>query len=164
MDFSAPFDRTSQFVTIAVSGCIALIYIFILNFQKDMPDFAKIMLIVVFLVIVAIPYFFSVRRYTLGSNTLEISFILHKRTIAIADITEIVFPNHNNLAGSIRLFGSGGFFGYSGHYYLKSIGKYIIYANSTRNTVLIRSKQGKTFVLAPETPENFVAILKNYAK
>ena len=63
------------------------------------------------------------------------------------------------MAGSIRLFGNGGLFGFIGLYRNKSLGRYRAFVTNAAHTVVLRVASG-TFVLSPSSPEQFVRAIQ----
>ena len=59
------------------------------------------------------------------------------------------------MAGSIRLFGNGGLFGFIGLFRSKPLGRYRAYVTNAANTVVLRLARG-TYVVSPSSPEHFV--------
>ncbi len=60
------------------------------------------------------------------------------------------------LRGSLRLFGNGGFFSFTGWFRNKKLGVYRAYATDTKRTVVLRFSD-KTVVITPDDPQKFVA-------
>jgi hypothetical protein len=60
------------------------------------------------------------------------------------------------LQGSLRLFGNGGFFSFTGWFRNKKLGVYRAYATDTKRVVVLRFS-GKTVVITPHDPQRFVA-------
>jgi hypothetical protein len=59
------------------------------------------------------------------------------------------------MAGSIRVFGNGGLFSFTGLYQNKRLGSYRAYVTDDKRTVVVRLKE-KTIVISPEFPDEFV--------
>jgi hypothetical protein len=62
------------------------------------------------------------------------------------------------LRRSIRTFGNGGLFSFTGWYYNRTLGCYRAYATDIHRTVVLRLR-GKIIVLTPDEPERFVSEL-----
>lgn len=65
----------------------------------------------------------------------------------ISDIEEIAPYSKSN---EIRLFGSGGFLGYTGCFSNKQIGKYNSYVGAYKNAFYIKMKNGNQYVMSCE--------------
>ncbi len=59
------------------------------------------------------------------------------------------------LRGSLRIFGNGGGFSFSGFYYSKRLGSFRAFVTDRRRTVVLRYANRRV-VLSPATPEDFV--------
>jgi hypothetical protein len=59
------------------------------------------------------------------------------------------------MRGSIRTFGNGGAFSFSGVYYNKRLGSYRAFVTDPRRAVVLRYATRKV-VLSPAVPEDFV--------
>jgi hypothetical protein len=62
------------------------------------------------------------------------------------------------LRHSLRSFGNGGLFSFTGWYHNRTLGTYRAYATDIHRTVVLRLS-GKTIVLTPDEPERFVSEL-----
>ena len=60
------------------------------------------------------------------------------------------------LRGSLRLFGNGGFFSFTGWFRNKKLGIYRAYVTDTKRAVVLRFAD-KTVVITPDDPQKFVA-------
>jgi len=79
-----------------------------------------------------------------------------------ADIIEVIPPASDDLKGNIRLFASGGLFGYFGRYKSQKLGQYSMYAGSIKvnNLLIIRMKDGTKYVISPKRKEEFLFCAK----
>lgn len=62
---------------------------------------------------------------------------------------------------NVRLFGSGGFFGYTGWFYNKRIGRYMAYIGSMPRTVLITLDNDKKYIISCRQPDRMVEISRS---
>lgn len=63
-------------------------------------------------------------------------------------------PVHSGmLSGSIRTFGSGGAFGYLGHFRNDALGEYEMYITENKNMLLIEQKDGRKIIFNFDDPE-----------
>ena len=61
--------------------------------------------------------------------------------------------------GSLRIFGNGGLFAFTGKYRNRKLGIYNAYATALRLAVVIKLGDKKTLVVTPEKPEQFIESL-----
>ena len=66
----------------------------------------------------------------------------------------------NAMRWSIRTFGNGGFYSFSGFYWSKSLGTYRAYVTDPSRTVVLRYAPKGTVLVSPATPEEFVRDLE----
>lgn len=71
---------------------------------------------------------------------------------------EVVSLKKSDLSGSIRVFGSGGYGGYTGWFRNKQLGKYFMLVVNTKDIALIKTKKGKQIVI--NYPERLSSELK----
>lgn len=71
---------------------------------------------------------------------------------------EIYSIEKSDIGGSIRVFGSGGYGGYTGWFRNKKLGKYFMLVVNTKELALIKTKKGKQLVI--NYPESLRSELK----
>lgn len=101
---------------------------------------------------------FAIRGYALTSDTLLIRRLFWSTRISIAGIDSVKFVP-NAMKGSIRLFGNGGMFSFSGLYRNRELGSYRAFVTDFSSTVVLRFN-GKTVLISPANPEAFVREFK----
>ena len=74
--------------------------------------------------------------------------------IPLNSIHSIDIISTTTISGSIRLFASGGFFGYFGIFKNKNIGKYTMYATELKNLIMVKTAH-KTYVFSCRKKEAF---------
>ena len=89
--------------------------------------------------------------------------ILHRLfgaiNIPIKDIIAIKAIPNSETAFSIRIFGSGGLFGYLGKFKNKKLGNYTMYATNVNELILIRTDR-KTYVFSCKNRTEFIESVK----
>ena len=104
---------------------------------------------------------FAVRGYRVqGDSLLVLRPGWHTR-IALAGLISV---NHQADAtkGSIRLFGNGGFFSFTGLFSNHTLGRYRAFATDFANTVVLEFPDRK-IVVTPDDPQRFVGLLRPQA-
>lgn len=79
-------------------------------------------------------------------KTIRVQQLLGHKTFKKADIT-IQPIEKENLKGSIRVFGSGGYGGYTGWFRNKHLGKYFMLILNQKELALIQTQSGKKYVI-----------------
>jgi len=103
-----------------------------------------------FIVIIAISYLFSTKKYIVKTEKLIIHRPISDRVIKIADITEIKTVDSIDFSKTIRTFGNGGLFGYYEKFYNSKIGNMTWYVTQKKNNILIRTQQGDQIIISPD--------------
>lgn len=77
--------------------------------------------------------------------------------------SEIVSVEPYRLRGTeVRLWGSGGFMGYTGLFYRKDIGRFHAYVGAWRQAFLVTTRSGRRYVLSCEGRDEMVALLRKH--
>ena len=97
---------------------------------------------------------FTIRGYSLSSDSILVHRLLWSTVLPRAGLQSAqVEPEA--MRGSLRTFGNGGAFSFTGFYYNKRLGSYRAYVTDPRRTVVLRYANRRV-VLSPATPEDFV--------
>ncbi|MBT3983893.1 MAG: hypothetical protein HOE90_21230 [Bacteriovoracaceae bacterium] len=98
---------------------------------------------------------FSVRGYRVETNELVILRTFHRDFIPIGEITSIEkierLPKF-----TLRVFGNGGLFSFSGNYWSKGIGHFKAYVTNFDNLVMVTAAQ-KKMLISPDQPDELIA-------
>src|ERR1700752_3724852 len=125
MKYTVSLDKVAKGITFAVIILVIGIFTseFLLHSTVQMVTLVSIGIAPILLVGC---YLYAPKNYTLNENSLVINKVLGHVRIEFADIKEVEkIPQFEG--GTIRTFGSGGFFGYYGKFYNRNIGKMNIY-------------------------------------
>ena len=108
---------------------------------------------------------FTVRGYTVTPDA-----ILVHRLLLTTELPRVVLASAqfmpNAMRWSIRTFGNGGFFSFSGFYWNKVLGAYRAYVTDPARTVVLHYSSNRTVLLSPAAPDDFVRDLRlpNHAR
>lgn len=103
-------------------------------------------------------YFFSPKGYSFDENKISILTRIKKIKIPLPEIKEIKKLEKEDLSGSLRIFGIGGLFGYTGIFYSKKLGFYLSFSTNYNNLIIIKAK--KTYIISPENMDLFLEVVK----
>jgi len=98
-------------------------------------------------------YPYRVASYQVTDEKLIIvrPFTSLNKEILLLDIESISLLNSDDFRGTIRTFGNGGLFGYSGYFSNSKLGTFMMYAANSRNKVVIAVKNHKyKIVISPD--------------
>lgn len=105
-------------------------------------------------VLVAVCALFTIRAYTLTENALLVHRLLWKTRLPLEGLRSAVHEP-DVMRGSLRTFGNGGAFSFSGFYRNEALGPYRAFVTDGRRTVVLRFAD-RTVVVSPDDPAGFV--------
>lgn len=101
---------------------------------------------------------FVVRSYALRDGTLHVRRLLWTTRVAVGGLREASIDPQAG-AGSLRLFGNGGLFSFSGWFRNARLGRYRAFVTDWQQAVVLRT-DGGVVVLSPADPAGFVRDLQ----
>jgi hypothetical protein len=96
---------------------------------------------------------------SLRGDQLVMKQLIGRITIPVDTIENIQPIDSTWLKGSIRLFGSGGLFGFLGRFRNATLGRYTMYVTAQKNLLLIQNPE-KTFVFNARQSADLIAMVK----
>lgn len=106
---------------------------------------------------------YTPRYVKIDNEAVTIKKLYGKVLIPLAGITAVESVSSDMIRGSIRNFGSGGFFGYLGNFRNTHLGTYTIYATDRKQLVLIITEK-KKFVISCADPDKFAEVVQSKLK
>ncbi|MFM7194054.1 MAG: PH domain-containing protein [Bacteroidota bacterium] len=165
MEFTVSKDRMATVVTIVVTiiciGSSALPF-FTAAGSKDAGTWVMYGTAAFLLLTLLFAWLLRPTGYGITENQLILHRPIRSREIALSDITSIRVPEPRKMRWSIRLFGSGGLFGYFGKFRNSTFGTMNWYATRLGKFVVIILRSGEKFVVTPDD-ESFAAHLRSAA-
>jgi hypothetical protein len=101
---------------------------------------------------------FIVRGYAITSEAVFVVRPFWRTRLSRRGLQSATFEP-GAMSGSLRLCGNGGFFSFTGLFSNKRLGRYRAFVTDPKLTVVLRY-EGRTVVLSPERPEEFVRELQ----
>jgi len=126
--------------------------------NNEIPWIAFIAVFGIFFVSLGIAWGFHPVSYEIERDTLIIHRPFGDVKIEKENIVNIESIDSAKLRFGVRLFASGGFFGYYGLYSSNSIGRYYRYTGHSKNLVMIETDK-RRYVISPDTQEFAKAVL-----
>lgn len=114
----------------------------------------------VLLGVLVLPPLYTVRGYEVVPGELRVRRLLFDTRWPLDRVVARVHPNA--MARSWRLWGSGGFFSFSGHFSNQILGRYRAFVTDHKRTVVLETPKG-IVVVSPDRPEEFIAAVTNAA-
>jgi hypothetical protein len=152
MSFSAPYDRTTKIISTIV--CLGLLAVM---FAVHSIALGCLSLFVMFL-----GYAYSPRRYALEGRAIVVTRLIGTVRIPLDDVREARKATADDFRGCIRLWGSGGLFGYYGLFSTAKLGKSTWYVTDRSNAVVLITA-AKTILVSPDVPDGFLAAVGSVA-
>jgi len=100
---------------------------------------------------------FTIRGYTISSDAILVHRLLWATRLPRVGL-ESAQVEPDAMRGSLRTFGNGGAFSFTGFYYNKSLGSYRAYVTDPRRAVVLRYTTRRV-VVSPASPDDFVSDL-----
>jgi hypothetical protein len=102
---------------------------------------------------------FVIRGYTIAPDAIEVHRLLWRTRLLLRDL-ESVRCDPGAMRGSLRLFGNGGLFSFTGLYRNPTLGTYRAFVTDPSRSVILRFP-ARTVVLSPAEPETFAQELRS---
>ncbi len=118
-----------------------------------------VLYLVIPLLILFISLLFTVRGYSVSGNSFRIRRLLWYTDMDISMLKSVEY-DPKAMTGSMRTFGNGGLYSFSGRYKSGKLGAFKAYVTDFKKCVVIVAA-GQTVVVSPENPELFVEVLRN---
>ena len=165
MEFKLSFDRLSKWITTGTL-VVFLTTLGIIEFVKDNQNTEILTLVQTLMatfltLILGYCYFTRPLYYYLDSQNLVIRRPINSITIPRIEISESTLVEHSEKKNMLRLFGNGGFFGYTGFFYNHTLGKMHLYVSRKDHWVLIKLSNKKQVVLSPDEDVTFLRELQS---
>ncbi len=109
------------------------------------------------LLILLITALFSVRGYLVTNQTLQIARLGWFTEVPLVHLESAIYDPHA-MNHSLRIFGNGGLFAFTGRFRNKKLGLYQAYATDPSLSVVLKFPK-KTVVVTPQRPEQFVEVV-----
>jgi hypothetical protein len=97
---------------------------------------------------------FTIRGYTVTADAVLVRRLFWVTRVPLAGL-ESARHEPDVMRGSLRTFGNGGLFSFTGYYRNERLGAYRALVTDFQRTVVLRFTD-RTLVLSPDTPEEFV--------
>ena len=159
-NFLAPWGKTLRLMSAASALLvIAVFFILALSFSAALTLGLLCLLIAAPLLILALAALFMVRSYSIESGKLNIDRPFWKDSYPLEELESIEI-DPQAMEKSLRIFGNGGMFSFTGIFLNKRLGRYRSFANDPARSVVLRFSD-RTIVVSPDKPEHFRRVLQD---
>lgn len=157
-EFGCSLDRLSKIITAITCVGLPVLYSWVFLAGEYSPDFIPFwFLIGITLSIPVISYSLSPRSVGADQDGLWIRRRFGLKKIMRKEILDVRLPDRDEMRGTIRTFGNGGLFGYTGYFRNSRMGSMLWFCTRRSNYVLVVRASGPVVVITPDDPEGFVA-------
>jgi hypothetical protein len=162
--FRAPWSKSlivaSTFATLV---CLGVSYaLWTLPLRGGSAEPLRFWLALLPLAVILACALFMVRGYLIANDTLLVHRPFWKTRVSLRELRSVkldLIATHR----SIRTFGNGGFFSFTGYFRNKQLGSYRAFMTDRRRAVVLRFPSS-VIVISPDRPEDFVNMISQYAR
>jgi hypothetical protein len=104
--------------------------------------------------ILAISFLNMVSGYTLSATHLEVERPLWNTAFPLAQLVSVA-GDQEIFKGSLRLFGNGGLFSFTGYFWKRGLGCYRAFATDPGRAVVLKFRR-RIIVISPDDPQHFI--------
>ncbi len=149
MNFSASYDTTTKIVSVLTAIGLAIATVLAHNRFVGFVAAAVIIL----------GYVFSPQGYAVIDRVLLVKRLVGEVRIPLNELKEVRAVTPEDLKGGIRLWGSGGLFGYYGIFRTSKLGKCRWFVTNRRKMTVVVTAS-KTTLYSPDDVDGFIAAVR----
>ena len=150
--FSVSYDLTAKII----SGLVALGFIAAIVIAKSL------LLACLSLFLISVAFAYSPRGYVVAEGSIIIRRLAKDAQVALESVKEARTAVQDDLHGLVRLWGSGGLFGYYGLHRTRKLGRSTWYVTN-RSKMVVLDTGAKRVLLSPDDPDAFVKAVRAVA-
>lgn len=156
---AAPWGTFLKGISISVTLLLLGVFLLVARFvpASTLPPLRAAVLAVPLLILLAAALF-VVRGYEVRDGVLRVRRLCWTTRVAVGEVREVRIDPEAG-AGSLRLFGNGGLFSFSGWFRNARLGRYRAFVTDWQQAVVLRA-DGGIVVLSPADPAGFVRDLQ----
>jgi hypothetical protein len=147
--FTASYDRTTRILSGVV--CLGLV--------AAAVAIQNIFVAGVSLLVILLSYAYSPRGYVLADGAITIRRLIGNIRVPLDSVREARLAGKDDFRGCVRLFGSGGLFGYYGLFRTSALGRSTWYMTD-RSRAVILIAGAKTILVSPDDTGGFLSTLR----
>lgn len=156
--FAAPYGKSTKYITIFTILLLAGMALLFFFMNREISYLSAIIFAFLAMGIIFFSYAFSPLSYTLNHKEIKITRMIKSISIPLSGVKDVKFDPPSGNLRAVRLFGSGGLFGYYGRFKSSHLGVHYRYLTDCKRSVVIHAE--KTYVISPDKPEMFVELVK----
>jgi hypothetical protein len=150
--FAAPYDRTTKILSAVV--CVALVAAAVV--------IQNVIAAAISVLVIVLAYAYSPRGYAVVDRSVVVKRLVGNVRVPLEDVREARPASKDDFIGCIRLWGSGGLFGYYGLFRTNKLGRSTWYATDRSRAVVVITGS-KTILFSPDNVDAFLAAIGEQA-
>ncbi len=155
--FKATLGKTAGIITVAVTVLFAGIIMLPFFLLPDTSSSILFVISAIILLTYLLAYLFRPTGYRLTGTQFIICRPLKNVIFELNEIRSVNIIDPNEINWSLRIFGSGGLFGYFGKFANRKFGAMTWFATRRNNTILIKTTSHQKIIITPDDPGLFAA-------
>ncbi|MBV9771071.1 MAG: hypothetical protein JOZ32_15970 [Bryobacterales bacterium] len=152
MEFSASYDRTAKIVSTLV--CLVLLSLTLVIHNITVTCLS--------ILIIVVAYAYSPRGYVLEDGAIFVKRLISSARVLLEDVRDARRATPGDFRSCLRLWGSGGLFGYYGLFTTAKLGKSTWYVTNREKGVVVIAGP-KTVLFSLDDPDEFLAAIRDAA-
>jgi Bacterial PH domain len=152
MTFAASYDRFTKILSAIV--CLGFFGVVLASHNIAVATLA--------IAVILVSFAYSPRGYILEGRSILVRRLAGQARVALDDIREVRRATADDSRGCIRLWGSGGLFGYYGLFSSTKLGRFTEYVTNRKNGVVVITAS-KTVLFSPDDIDGFLDALRAMA-
>ncbi|HEY4873061.1 MAG TPA: PH domain-containing protein [Steroidobacteraceae bacterium] len=160
LQFGAPWSRSlkaASLIAVVMLAVVAAAGMFVMPARLLL---ARCVMIGLPIIVLAIAFLSIVSGYTLTATQLEVERPLWNTVFPLAQLRSVA-GDQNVFKGSLRLFGNGGIFSFTGFFWKRSLGCYRAFATDPGRAVVLKFCN-RTIVITPHDPQHFIVRVRTH--
>jgi hypothetical protein len=160
LEFGAPWSRSlkaASLLAVVMLAVLAAAGMFVMPARMLL---ARCVMIGLPIIVLAIAFLSSVSGYKLTATQLEVERPLWNTAFPLAQLLSVA-GNEDVFKGSIRLFGNGGIFSFTGLFWKRGLGCYRAFATDPGRAVVLKFRH-RIIVITPDDPQHFIVRVRTH--
>lgn len=154
IEFRAPWSKMLRVATVFAVVILAVVFIAVLSIANEAPRLAWLGLLALPLLVLAGSLLCMVRGYVLSEHAIIVKRLGWTTHLPLAGL-QSVSGDAEIMRRSLRIFGNGGLFSFTGEFWNRRLGRYRALATDPSRAVVLRYPK-RTIVITPHDPQHFI--------
>ncbi len=151
--FSAAYDAATKSIS-AVTCALAVILAVVIH---------NLIAVGILVVVLALSFAYAPRGYEISESAITVKRLIGDVRVPLENLRAVRRVTQDDLRGTVRLWGSGGLFGYYGLFRTSKLGRCTWYATNRKN-LIVAIGASKTTVFSPDDVDGFLKAIREEAQ